>query len=60
MSQIKEQKYRCLECGKYFNDSNSLKGEVLTCSDCGLEHEVKEENGIKYLVVLEIEGEDWG
>jgi len=38
-----------------------IKGEILSCPDCGLEVEVTEMKGGKVEVrVAEIEGEDWG
>jgi len=50
------------ECGAKIEVPNDvLKGEILTCPDCGLELEVKEINSSSVIVEeLWIEGEDWG
>jgi alpha-aminoadipate carrier protein LysW len=41
--------------------SDVIKGEILSCPDCGLEVEVTEIKRDKVEVkVAEIEGEDWG
>jgi len=53
---------KCPECGAKIDVPNDvLKGDIITCPDCGLELKVKEVNS--YSVIVEelwIEGEDWG
>ena len=53
---------RCPECdGEVEVPEDVLIGEILCCSDCGLELEVQEIEGDEIKVVkAEIEGEDWG
>jgi len=45
-------------------DLGDLKGymvsEIVNCHGCGLELEIKQKDGVKYLEELTIEGEDWG
>ncbi|MFQ5762398.1 MAG: hypothetical protein ACE5PO_05115 [Candidatus Bathyarchaeia archaeon] len=52
----------CPECNANFDaPADVVKGEVLSCPDCGLELEVSEVSGEKVAVKkLQIAGEDWG
>ncbi len=53
---------RCVECDAELSvPEDILVGEILNCSECGLELEVKKVNSDRVeLQELMIEGEDWG
>ena len=53
---------RCVECYTEIIISDDYEqGEIIECPDCGAEYVVEfDENGNKTLVVLNLEGEDWG
>lgn len=53
---------KCPECDAELGiPDDVLLGEILSCSDCGLELEVKQIEGDHVeLQELVIEGEDWG
>ena len=40
--------------------SDSMKGEIVACPDCGQSYELGESNGSFTLQVAETVGEDWG
>lgn len=52
---------KCKDCDGNIaiTDSDSC-GDVITCSSCGLEYELKNIKGKLELTELSIEGEDWG
>lgn len=52
----------CPDCDDNINVAeDTVKGEILTCSSCGLELEVKQIDGDSIeLQELVIVGEDWG
>jgi len=52
----------CSECGaKIEVPKDVMKGDILTCPDCGLELEVKDVgSGCVAVEELQIKGEDWG
>ena len=53
---------KCHECDKELNISNdSIKGEIVTCPDCGSDFEIVSiENDKVELEPAEKVGEDWG
>lgn len=53
---------RCPDCDAELEvPEDVMPGEILSCSDCGLELEVKRIDGdCLELQELAIEGEDWG
>jgi len=53
---------KCPDCDAELEIPDKIMpGEILSCSSCGLELEVKKVNGDRVeLQELEIEGEDWG
>jgi hypothetical protein len=54
---------KCPDCCTEFDiPCDVVEGEILSCSVCGLEVEVKKVNGGECLSLqqLTIEGEDWG
>ncbi len=55
-------KTKCPECNAELEvPKDALQGEILSCSCCGLELEVKRISGESVeLQELTIEGEDWG
>ena len=55
-------KTKCPDCDADLNVPPDIeKGEILSCSGCGLELEVKQvRNGHVDLQELILEGEDWG
>jgi alpha-aminoadipate carrier protein LysW len=52
----------CETCGGEIEVPNdAIKGEIVSCPDCGLEYEVVEiKNGVVSLKSAEEIGEDWG
>jgi alpha-aminoadipate/glutamate carrier protein LysW len=53
--------YKCPDCDIDLKiPSDYTVGNILSCHGCGLELEIKEKNGVKYLEELTLEGEDWG
>jgi alpha-aminoadipate carrier protein LysW len=54
--------YECIDCGaNLVIPNNSFIDEIISCPDCGLDYVIiQDENGIKTLKELTIEGEDWG
>jgi alpha-aminoadipate carrier protein LysW len=52
----------CIDCGGYLElPEDSLKGEIISCPDCGVDYVLVEGNsGLLSLQILTIEGEDWG
>lgn len=55
-------KTNCSECDKELNiPSDSIKGEIVTCPDCGSDFEIASIEGNKVeLKPAEKVGEDWG
>ncbi|MBY9006699.1 MAG: lysine biosynthesis protein LysW [Candidatus Lokiarchaeota archaeon] len=55
-------KCECPSCYYEFDlDEDTIVGEIVTCSDCGVDLEVtKIENGIATVEVAEQTEEDWG
>jgi len=60
--EVKEMKAKCPDCDADLTvPQDTTKGEILSCSGCGLELEVKDLNGgCIDLQELTLEGEDWG
>ena len=52
----------CLDCDAELENSvDVMVGEILSCGDCGLEHEITKVAGNQIEIQeLLIEGEDWG
>lgn len=52
----------CIDCGGDLElQEDSMKGEIISCPDCGVDYVVVEETlGLLSLQLLTIEGEDWG
>ncbi len=51
---------RCTECDAQINiPDDAVKGEIVTCPDCGLNYEVLREEGGVSLKPAENLGEDW-
>jgi alpha-aminoadipate carrier protein LysW len=52
----------CIDCGGALElPEDTLKGEIISCPDCGVDYVLVEENsGLLSLQILTIEGEDWG
>ena len=55
-------KVNCKECDKELNvPDDAVKGEIVTCPDCGSDFEIASINSGKVqLKVAEKVGEDWG
>jgi alpha-aminoadipate carrier protein LysW len=54
-------KTKCLECGaEILVPDDAVSGEIVSCPDCGLDFEVRNEGGNISLKPATIEGEDWG
>ena len=55
-------KIKCNECDKELNVADdSVKGEIVTCPDCGSDYEIASiENNKIQLKPAEKVGEDWG
>ncbi|MCH8022637.1 MAG: lysine biosynthesis protein [Thaumarchaeota archaeon] len=55
-------KSKCIECdGGVEVSDDALKGEIVTCSECGQDLEISSlDNGAISFVKAEVEGEDWG
>jgi len=53
---------KCTDCGGLIKlPNNACIGEIIECSDCGLEYIVAEtDNGMLTLKELTLKGEDWG
>jgi len=51
---------RCIDCDSSVSIKGCKKGEIVTCSDCGLEYEIVVRNGRLVAIELELDGEDWG
>jgi alpha-aminoadipate carrier protein LysW len=51
-----------MDCGADLDvPTDSLKGEIIGCPDCGLDYVIEvDESGSRQLKELLIEGEDWG
>lgn len=49
----------CIECASPITETPTMTGEILDCSDCGVELEVIQLNPILLAVAPEVE-EDWG
>lgn len=53
--------YICKDCEAEISIPDDLEeGEIIGCSDCGLDYVMKNENGNIIIQELAIEGEDWG
>jgi len=53
--------FNCKDCDAVINiPDDAEEGEIIGCSDCGLDYIMKEENGSIMIQELAIEGEDWG
>jgi alpha-aminoadipate carrier protein LysW len=52
----------CIDCGGDLElPEDSLKDEIISCPDCGVDYVVVEETPrLLSLQLLTIEGEDWG
>ena len=52
----------CIDCGGALElPEDTLKGEIISCPDCGVDYVLVEDNsGLLSLQILTIEGEDWG
>jgi len=52
----------CIDCTAPLEmPTDALKGEVISCPDCGLDYFIEEdEDGNKKLKELTVDGEDWG
>ena len=52
----------CIDCGGDLElQEDSMKGEIISCPDCGVDYVVVEETPrLLSLQLLTIEGEDWG
>ena len=62
MNEMLNMMFMCTDCeaGIELLD-DAIDGEIVGCPDCGLDYVVeKEESGVKSLIELNIEGEDWG
>ena len=55
-------KSNCIECDGGIEVSDDvLKGEIVTCSECGQDLEISSlKGGSITFVKAEVEGEDWG
>ncbi|MFQ6010715.1 MAG: lysine biosynthesis protein LysW [Nitrososphaerales archaeon] len=55
-------KSKCIECdGEIEVPHDAVKGEIVTCLDCGQDLEVSSlDGGLVSFVKAEVEGEDWG
>ena len=52
---------KCKDCDAPVQVPSDVEdGEIISCSDCGLDYVVKNENGNIAIQELAIEGEDWG
>ena len=49
----------CPECGAPIDQQPKLQGEILDCTDCGVELEVTSLAPLRIIVAPEVE-EDWG
>jgi alpha-aminoadipate carrier protein LysW len=49
----------CSECGADIRTSNPVVGEIVDCSDCGLEYEVRGLDPLALEKAPEV-AEDWG
>jgi len=53
--------YTCKDCDAVISVPDDIEeGEIIGCSDCGLDYIIKNENGSITIQELAIEGEDWG
>lgn len=53
--------YICKDCDAVISIPDDVEeGEIIGCSDCGLDYIIKNENGCFTIQELAIEGEDWG
>jgi alpha-aminoadipate carrier protein LysW len=54
--------YECKDCGANLEiPNNFLNGEIIGCTDCGLDYVIEGEGISNYQIKeLLIEGEDWG
>ncbi len=52
----------CIECGSELVIPKSAEqGEIIECPDCGIDYAIEvDENGIMFMQMLNLEGEDWG
>ncbi len=54
-------KVKCPECDADINvPDDAVKGEIITCPDCGANYEIAEINDEVKIVEAESVGEDWG
>jgi alpha-aminoadipate carrier protein LysW len=55
-------KFECQECGADISiPEDAVKGEIITCPDCGGEYEIASKNGDNVeMKQAETVGEDWG
>ncbi len=52
---------KCPECdADIMIPSDSVKGEIVSCQDCGQSYEITELDNTLQLKVAETVGEDWG
>ena len=53
--------YKCKDCDAVISVPDDIEeGEIIGCSDCGLDYIMKNEKGSITIQELAIEGEDWG
>lgn len=50
---------QCPECDNEITLENPIRGEIVVCSDCGVELEVVSENPLQFDLAPQ-EEEDWG
>lgn len=54
-------KIECKDCGAMIEAPiYAEEGEIIGCTDCGLDYIVRKKDGVTLLEELTIEGEDWG
>ncbi len=54
-------KVKCPDCdGDIKIPDDAVKGEIITCPDCGANYEIEEINGEVKITQAESVGEDWG
>ncbi len=54
-------KAKCLECdGDIKVPDDAIKGEIVTCPDCGANYEIEEISETVKIKAAESVGEDWG
>lgn len=49
----------CIECASPITETPTMTGEILDCTDCGVELEVIQLSPVQLAVAPEVE-EDWG